>query len=120
MNKKRVNNSQLAKEILAEHKGLDVVKCELCGEIEKIQIHHIDSTPTNSKIANLILLCQKCHHKAHSGCFGKNKDNSVGGIRKRKARSSEAQKKWREKNPEKMEKYRKKRLQLNSRKTKDI
>lgn len=67
MDKKRLNSSQLIRVILAQARGLDCVKCELCPEFKKLQIHHIDKDTDNNNISNLILLCVDCHHKAHFG-----------------------------------------------------
>jgi len=42
--------------------------CQVCGVIKeknKIHTHHIDFNKTNSIEENLIVLCSKCHKKAH-------------------------------------------------------
>lgn len=72
MEKKRLNTSQLSQQILAQAKNKPL-KCELCEEFKELQIHHIDNNPTNSKIANLIILCKNCHLKAHKHCWGKSR-----------------------------------------------
>jgi len=35
--------------------------CQLCGEIHRLEVHHIDYDKKNNDINNLITLCKKCH-----------------------------------------------------------
>src|SRR5215467_10355453 len=44
-------------------------RCPFCGESEvaSLQIHHIDSSPNNNTIENLILTCATCHTKITEG-----------------------------------------------------
>lgn len=37
-------------------------KCEHCGSKDKLQIHHVNYT---YHIADLLILCTKCHSKEH-------------------------------------------------------
>ncbi len=41
-------------------------RCEICGNIGE-QVHHKDGLKTNHSLANLILLCLKCHGIIHQG-----------------------------------------------------
>jgi len=109
---KRLNGIQLAQEILRQVKGLDIVKCELCEETQKIEIHHIDNNPNNNKIANLILLCWSCHKKAH---FGKD-----WGKGNREEKQKGYCKKWRKNNKEKAREYGKKYRKENPKKIRKI
>lgn len=38
--------------------------CEVCGETEKLVIHHLNGY--SNELKDLIVLCRKCHGKAHS------------------------------------------------------
>jgi len=40
-------------------------KCEVCGSIKTISIHHLDSNPANNSPDNLMTLCSSCHMKWH-------------------------------------------------------
>ena len=41
-------------------------KCEICGNGEKIEVHHIDGDRYNNVIENLIPVCHECHNKIHT------------------------------------------------------
>lgn len=43
--------------------------CPFCGneDVGHFQVHHIDETPSNNEIDNLILLCPNCHSKITKG-----------------------------------------------------
>ena len=43
------------------------VVCSNCGIFDKrvLTVHHKDSNRINNKIANLVWLCQNCHHLVH-------------------------------------------------------
>jgi 5-methylcytosine-specific restriction endonuclease McrA len=49
----------------------DIIRCELCGKQGRadgggFDIHHIEGRGKGKdEITNLILLCRKCHEKAH-------------------------------------------------------
>jgi 5-methylcytosine-specific restriction endonuclease McrA len=45
----------------------DKMTCQECGikYIDNFEIHHIDRNWKNNKTNNLILLCSRCHGKAH-------------------------------------------------------
>lgn len=113
MEEKRTNNSQLAKEILAEAKGLKV-KCELCEEVKGLQIHHIDDNPSNSKIANLIILCIKCHSEKHKNSkWRKRKKQTEGHQQRQKENKKGYDKIYYQKNREKIRRYFKEYYQKN-------
>lgn len=40
-------------------------KCDICGAIERIHIHHKDGNRYNGDIDNLVALCITCHYKSH-------------------------------------------------------
>ncbi|MBA3824522.1 MAG: HNH endonuclease [Ktedonobacterales bacterium] len=39
--------------------------CQMCGATELLQVHHLDSKPTNNDPSNLMTLCGTCHTKWH-------------------------------------------------------
>ena len=41
-------------------------KCEKCGSIENIDVHHIDGNRNNNTPENIMVLCRSCHMKEHS------------------------------------------------------
>ena len=48
----------------------DNFQCQICGNEEKLCVHHIDGTNylksnTNNDLENLITLCKSCHSKLH-------------------------------------------------------
>lgn len=40
-------------------------KCQLCGAIRNIDIHHIDGNYGNNHSENLMVVCRSCHMKIH-------------------------------------------------------
>lgn len=46
--------------------GLREWKCERCGKVEGLEVHHSDLNPYNATPANLKVLCVKCHNQVHS------------------------------------------------------
>lgn len=36
-------------------------KCEQCGSTRKLQAHHVDGDPKHHTVANLLILCLRCH-----------------------------------------------------------
>ena len=42
-------------------KERDNYRCQSCGAVDTLQIHHIDYDQFNSKEDNLITLCNNCH-----------------------------------------------------------
>jgi 5-methylcytosine-specific restriction endonuclease McrA len=46
-------------------------RCVFCPErdVSALQVHHIDSNPTNNAFENLILACATCHAKITAGVF---------------------------------------------------
>lgn len=47
--------------------------CELCGDNEPLNVHHIDEDRNNNKLDNLLVLCKSCHSKQHRGKEWSNK-----------------------------------------------
>lgn len=41
------------------------VKCELCGSTKYLLTHHIDRDRHNNDVANLQIVCKKCHQNIH-------------------------------------------------------
>jgi 5-methylcytosine-specific restriction endonuclease McrA len=41
-------------------------KCDLCGSIERLHLHHKDRNRKNNDLSNIQLLCASCHYKIHS------------------------------------------------------
>jgi len=39
--------------------------CQDCGTQFHLQVHHMDSNPSNNRESNLVLLCKYCHAKQH-------------------------------------------------------
>ena len=54
---------QLCREVLQR----DNWRCQRCGQIENLQVHHIQwrSRLGDDDAENLIALCAPCHQKAH-------------------------------------------------------
>ena len=46
--------------------------CEICGSKKNLVIHHIDGNRNHNGANNLMRLCERCHHKIHSGKPRKN------------------------------------------------
>ena len=44
----------------------DGFACVLCGCREKLTIHHVNGDRSRDDLDNLVLLCEKCHKKAHT------------------------------------------------------
>lgn len=40
--------------------------CEICGDISKTCVHHIDNDPKNNNLENLQILCLHCHSFWHN------------------------------------------------------
>lgn len=40
-------------------------KCELCGSVQNIDVHHKDGDPNNNTRENLMVVCRSCHMKLH-------------------------------------------------------
>ena len=41
-------------------------KCEWCGSINNLLVHHLDENRYNNNIDNLITLCKRCHQNLHT------------------------------------------------------
>ena len=41
-------------------------KCEDCGSLDRIEVHHKDQNCANNALRNLKILCQDCHVKEHT------------------------------------------------------
>lgn len=54
-----------SKRALRNHIVMRDKVCQDCGSDKKLQVHHIDSNPTNNSESNLVLLCKECHAKRH-------------------------------------------------------
>lgn len=55
-----------SKRSLRDHiKARDKI-CQDCGSDKGLQVHHIDSDPSNNTDANLVLLCKPCHASRHT------------------------------------------------------
>jgi len=44
------------------HKKGCVRVCELCGQAQQLEVHHLDKNPHNNFSENLLKVCAKCHH----------------------------------------------------------
>ena len=42
-----------------------ICKCEHCGSINDLELHHIDGNYLNNDISNYMVLCSQCHQKIH-------------------------------------------------------
>jgi len=42
-------------------------QCAICNSFESLRVHHLDENHRNNTEENLILLCESCHRKIHSG-----------------------------------------------------
>lgn len=56
-------DNKLKKEIIEKNGG----KCVICESTENIEVHHIDNNCENNEVANLTILCDKCHKKIRKG-----------------------------------------------------
>ena len=68
----KANNyySKLRQEIL----GRDSYRCQICGGVYNLLVHHIDNNDDNNQSANLLVLCNNCHldlHRPTKGHFGR-------------------------------------------------
>jgi len=41
-------------------------KCQICGNKEKLKLHHKNSNPEDNRLTNLILICATCHGNIHN------------------------------------------------------
>lgn len=62
-------------------------KCQLCGSIEEVEVHHVDGDRSNNSLDNLIPVCNECHRDIHLNRAGKSSwyqklehDKGWGGI----------------------------------------
>jgi predicted restriction endonuclease len=46
--------------------------CEVCGSVEKLDMHHIDGNHENNVIENIMWLCHNHHMKIHGKINGSN------------------------------------------------
>ena len=51
--------------IQAYRKLIKKDKCNYCGSIKNLVIHHIDENRHNNELNNLQVLCKSCHQKYH-------------------------------------------------------
>lgn len=40
-------------------------KCEICGGVGRMVIHHINEDPSDNRLENLQYLCRGCHNTIH-------------------------------------------------------
>ena len=40
-------------------------RCEHCGAVDQLEVHHRDMDPSNNVAENLIVLCDSCHAEVH-------------------------------------------------------
>lgn len=73
MDKTKFRGSATWKRKRAEILKRDHKRCLICGNKEGLQVHHIYSLDTHWQLrldnANLITLCEKCHHDVHNGAY---------------------------------------------------
>lgn len=50
-------------------------RCEICGSIENLEIHHKDRHPRHNELSNLQLLCRVCHRSIFHSWGKKRKRN---------------------------------------------
>lgn len=65
------NTVHLKKRLLKE--GIKEPKCEVCGNTENLELHHINGNPSDNRLENLQILCPNCHAKTPN-FRGKNKE----------------------------------------------
>ena len=46
-------------------------KCVVCGEVDAVDVHHLDKNTENNSVDNLIPLCPTHHAYCHRGLFSK-------------------------------------------------
>ncbi len=39
--------------------------CRICGSFDKLERHHIDGNIENNGLANITVICRKCHREIH-------------------------------------------------------
>lgn len=62
-----MSRPSISPELAAEALFLSDRTCCVCREQHrKVEIHHLDSDPTNNVLSNLIVLCKDCHSDAHT------------------------------------------------------
>lgn len=44
-------------------------KCVSCGSTQNLHLHHKDGDRKNNNIANIELLCERCHYEKHATNF---------------------------------------------------
>lgn len=49
-------------------------KCKLCGATDEIVVHHIDGNRENSRLQNLMPVCEGCHNEIHSKSTDRHSD----------------------------------------------
>lgn len=54
--------SSVARRLVHER---DAGRCQECGSTDHLCVHHRDFEKTNHDLENLILLCRRCHTRAH-------------------------------------------------------
>lgn len=64
------NSNSLKKRLFSE--GLKEDKCEICGNTESAELHHINGDHCDNRLENLQILCPNCHAKTDT-YRGKNK-----------------------------------------------
>ena len=47
----------------------DNYECQICGDKEKLNVHHFDENKKNNTYWNLLTLCSTCHKSVHLGYF---------------------------------------------------
>jgi len=55
--------------ILAQTNKDKELPCEVCGELKKLEVHHIDEDHNNDSFENMISVCHKCHSIIHERGF---------------------------------------------------
>lgn len=44
----------------------DRCRCVVCGENDRLDVHHINMIPSDHRLENLVALCRGCHRKFHA------------------------------------------------------
>lgn len=71
-------NSKYKNGIGVYRRDLSQIKmCEMCGNTENLEVHHLDKNRTNNDKHNLIKVCCKCHHMIHCKDKGKLKFKGI-------------------------------------------